>query len=307
MEAPVGAHRLALIIPTCGRPQDLGACLRSIEAEAGDELVQVIVVDDAPWAPAAVGGGVGRGIAAAEVCVVRNQEAVGAAASRNKALAMLRPDVDVVGLLDDDVRLTPRWFEVAMTELKPERGGITGPVQRFDSGLVARARQLRYDARYRPLRPRQPVGFLAGGNAVIWRSTLTQAGDFPAAVVMSDTLLARRMAQFGRPCYFVPELTVLHRNSKGARQACVAAWQAGLVEGRRQAMPYGRRLASGLRAVPTSSDPPAAVLNVALDTVFLTGHATSRASWFSRQVRSDLPSVPPSIDPGPISEVRERA
>jgi GT2 family glycosyltransferase len=303
MEAPVGAHRLALIIPTCGRPRDLGACLRSIAEGAGEELVQVVVIDDAPWAPAVPP----RRIAAAEVRVARNREPIGAAASRNRALELLRPDVDVIGFLDDDVRLTPQWFEVAMTELKPERGAITGPVRRFDSGLVARARQLRYDARYRPLRPSQPVGFLAGGNTVIWRSTLTRAGDFPNATVMSDTLLARRMAQFGRPCHFVPELTVLHRNSKGARQACVAAWQAGVVEGRRQTMPYGRRLASGVWGVPMSSDPPAAVLNVALDTVFLTAHATSRASWLSRQLGRGLPSVSPTIEPAPISEVRERA
>jgi GT2 family glycosyltransferase len=287
----MGAHRLSLIIPTQGRPHDLAACLRSIEEGAGPELAQVIVIDDAPKAPAEVP----QRLANAEVRVHRNREPIGAAASRNKALAMLCPDVNAVGFLDDDVRLPREWFSVALAELTPARGAITGPIQAFDTGLVARARQLRYDARYRPLRAHQAVDFLAGGNTVAWRSTLERAGNFPEAATMSDTLLARRLHELGMPCHFVPELLALHRNSKGGSQACVAAWQAGVVEGPRRATTYGQRLANGTRGVLDSPDPTAAALNVAFDAVFLTAHAMSRISSLSGQRVRSLPRVAQSV------------
>lgn len=276
----MGKPRLALIIPTCGRPHDLAACLLSIERAAAPELAEVIVVDDSPQARAVVP----LRIAGVEVRVSRNPEPIGAAASRNRAIEMLDPGVGAVGFLDDDVRLPRDWIAVALAELSPERGAITGPVRRFDAGYVARARQLRYDARYRSLEAGQPVDFLAGGNAVIWVGALRRAGDFPAATVMSDTLLARRLEQLGTPCHFVPRLQVMHRNSKGVRQACVAAWQAGQIEGGRRPTTYGRRLAHGAGGIATSSDPVAAGLNVALDAVFLGAHATSRALWISRRV-----------------------
>jgi GT2 family glycosyltransferase len=284
--------RLALIIPTCGRPYDLAACLWSIEAAAVPELVEVIVIDDSPRgssvAPVRIPG--------AEVRVSRNRRPIGAAASRNRAISMLDPSIDAVGFLDDDIRLPPDWFAVVLAELLPERGAITGPVQRFDLGLVARARQLRYDARYQPLAAGQPVDFLAGGNAVIWVEALHRAGDFPAAAIMSDTLLARRLEQLGTPCHFIPGLRVLHRNSKGVRQACVAAWQAGQIEGRRRPTTYGRRLVQGASGVATSADPLAAGLNVALDAVFLGAHASSRTLWISRRavrgpIRIERPPV----------------
>jgi GT2 family glycosyltransferase len=274
METPVGEPRLALIIPTCGRSHDLAACLRSIARGAGPELSQVIVVDDAPETPADVP----LEIAGAPVRIRRNTEPLGSAACRNRALEMLDPEIEVVGFLDDDVRLPPEWFAVARAELVPARGAITGPIRGFDMDLVARARQLRYDARYRPLQPSQEVDFLAGGNAVIWRHTLTRAGAFQEVATMSDTLLARRLRELGTPCHFVPELIALHRNSKGGAQACLAAWQAGTVEGRRRATTYGRRLAGGAREALSSPDRAAATLNVALDAVFLTAHAVTRAS-----------------------------
>lgn len=297
----MGALRLALIIPTYGRPEDLASCLRSIDEGAGSELVQVIVIDDAPWLPAVVP----PRIAGAEVRVVRNSEPTGAAASRNKGLTMLRPEIDAVGFLDDDVRLTPKWFATLRAELKPGCGGVTGPIRRFDRGVVARARQLRYDARYRPLHPNQPVDFLAGGNTVIWRASLERAGGFPVTPTMSDTLLARRLGEIDTPCRFVPELAVLHRNSKGMMQACVAAWQAGAVEGRRRKTTYARRLATDLRGIATGSDPPAAALNAVLDAVFLTAHATSRVSWPSRRLPPVLES--PSTELGSVSRAREQA
>ena len=294
----MGCRRLGLIVPTCGRPGDLAACLHSIEQAASPQLVQVVVVDDAPSAPAIVP----KRIATADVDLVRNPESIGASASRNRGLALLHPDVDVVGFLDDDIRLTPNWLEVALAELRPSRGAITGPIQRYDDGIIARARQLRYDARYRPLRSGQAVEFLAGGNTVIWRDLLRRVGGFSTTAVMSDTLLARALRGVGAPCHYVQELVVLHRHSKGTHQAIMAAYRAGSVERSRPMPSYVRRLASSAWDVPDSPDPSAAALNVALDAVFLMAHAKSRTSWRWGQLMRTLLQSPTVDDLAPALE-----
>jgi GT2 family glycosyltransferase len=270
------------------RPGDLMECLESIEREAEECLSQVIVVDDAPARPARPPATVGG----TNVEVVRNPRPLGAAISRNRALTLVDSKVDVIGFLDDDVRLQPGWFATAVKELDPARGAITGPVQRFDAGLVARARQLRYERRYSPLSAGAPVDFLAGGNALVWRTALEAAGGFPETSTMSDTLLAQRLRSLGTACYFVPELVVSHRNSKGLRVALREAWRAGRIDGARRPVSYLARLRGGLSEAPRASDPAAALLNVALDAVFLAGHGTSRA-MLRRRGRVPLPEPQP--------------
>jgi GT2 family glycosyltransferase len=265
----MGPERIALIVPTCGRARDLAACLESIGREAQPALRQIVVVDDASQDPPVLP----REVTGARVDLLRNAVRRGAAVSRNRALAALDDGIDAAGFLDDDVRLCSRWLEVARRELTPDRGAVTGPVRRFDTGLIARARQLRYDRRYAPLEPGQPVPFLAGGNALVWRHLLVRAGGFPETPTMSDTLFVQRLEALGARCHFIPELLVQHRNSKGLNAAVTAAWHAGRIEGARRPIDRRQRVADGLRAAPSSSDPPAALLNVALDVVFVAGHA----------------------------------
>jgi hypothetical protein len=112
---------------------------------------------------------------------------------------------------------------------------------------------------------------------MLWRHALARAGDFPDTITMSDTLLARRLLDIGLACHFVPDLVVFHRHSKGMSEACRQAWRAGRIDGSRKPTSYLPRIARGLSNIRRSSDPAAATLNVALDGVFLAGHATSMA------------------------------
>jgi GT2 family glycosyltransferase len=266
------ARRIALIIPTCGRPEDLRACLVSIEREADASLAQVIVVDDAASSPVAVPSRVGG----APVRSLRNPRRRGAAYSRNRALRIVADEVDAVGFIDDDARLCEGWFTVAHREFTRDRGAVTGPVRRFDRGLVSHARQLRYERRYAPLRPGQAVDFLAGGNSLIWRDLLDAAGGFPDLPTMSDRFLVRRLEEQGRRCHFVPDMFVLHRNSKGLRTAVREAWRAGLLDDSPQELSAAARLAAGAREALTGPQTPAALLNVALDGVYLSGRERQR-------------------------------
>ncbi|MFZ1084720.1 MAG: glycosyltransferase [Terracidiphilus sp.] len=266
--------RIALIIPTMGRMEDLDACLLSIAREADYRVLsQIIVVDDGSMPPVSVP----KKLAAIPVLLLRNSQRCGAASSRNLAMSALAEDVDAVGFIDDDARLCPGWLDVAHRELTRDRGAITGPVYRFDQGLVSRARQLRYDRRYARLLPGQVVPFLAGGNSLVWRYLLEGANGFPDVAVMSDQLLLRRLEAQGHKCHFVPEMYILHRNSKGLRIAIREAWRAGKLDDSSLKSSPLVRLSKGVREAVTGKDLPAGLLNVALDCVYLCGRAATRS------------------------------
>jgi GT2 family glycosyltransferase len=264
---------LALIIPSCDRPDDLAACLESVDASAPPALRQVVVVDDGMKEPVEVDGQV----AGATLEVVRNPRTCGAAFSRNRALERVGPSIDLVGFLDDDVRVEEHWFEAALEEMSPDRGAVTGPVQRFDESVLARARQLRYDRRYAGLQHGDRVDFLAGGNSVVWRHALVAVDGFPETPTMSDTLLLRRLAHIGLGCHFIPKLKVWHRNSKGLVVAVREAWRAGRVQAHKQ-IDYRKRSAGHARSLRDRTDRAANLVNVALDGIFLTAHAGSRTA-----------------------------
>ena len=264
---------LALIIPSSDRPADLAACLESVEAHAPPTLRQVVVVDDGTKQPVDVG----ESVAGATLEVVRNRRTRGPAVSRNRALERVGPSIDLVGFLDDDVRLGEHWFDAAFEEMSPDRGAVTGPVQRFDTSVLARARQLRYDSRYAGLQHGERVDFLAGGNSVVWRHALVAVDGFPETPSMSDTLLLRRLAHLGLGCHFVPKLKVWHRNSKGLAVAVREAWRAGRIQAHRQ-IDYRKRSAAHARSLRDRTDRTANLVNVALDGVFLGAHVGSRAT-----------------------------
>ncbi|KPI04867.1 hypothetical protein OK074_4531 [Actinobacteria bacterium OK074] len=268
----MGVRRIALIIPTVGRPDDMAACLESVGREADDTLAQIVVVEDAAEEPVTVPAEV----AGVPVRLLRNPVRRGAAHCRNLALKALADDVDAVGFLDDDVRLCAGWLAAARDALTADRGAVTGPVRRFDPGLVSQARQLRYDLRYAPLEPEQRVSFLAGGNSLVRRDLLVLAGGFPDTATMSDRFLVRFLEAHGGPCHFVPEMLVLHRNSRGLTTAFREAWRAGLVDDTPQDTHPLVRLGAGVRKAVGGPQTAAALLNVALDSVYLTGRELSR-------------------------------
>jgi glycosyltransferase involved in cell wall biosynthesis len=259
---------LALIIPTQDRPDDLAACLASVAAYAPTCLREVVIVDDGVGGAAEAPGAIAR----APLRVERNPVPIGAAASRNRALGLLGPSVEIVGFLDDDVRLTPDWFVSALTELSEDRGALTGPVRRFDSSLLARARQLRYDRRYAGLEDGDRVPFMAGGNCVVWRHAIDAVGGFPEVPTMSDTLFLAMLERLDLGCHFSSDMSVWHRNSKGLRKAVQDAWMAGGLQADTP-VDYARRMTGDLRRVFGSPEPAADMVNAFLDGVFLCGHA----------------------------------
>ncbi|MFF6807542.1 glycosyltransferase [Streptomyces sp. NPDC012616] len=219
--------RISVLIPTRNRAADLRRCLGGLaecttRLPAGVTLHQVIVVDDASTGPDATSPARDSDL---PVVLLRNPERLGAGASRRLGVEVA--DGEVLAFLDDDAVPRGDWLAVA-AGVDAERPAVTGRVLGFDSGLVSRARQARYDARYRGLREGAPVDFFACGNGAVLTSAFHQVNGFSNEGVGGDNSLARSLGQVGTPVRFHPDLVIAHRNGKGWSAALRNAWSAGI-------------------------------------------------------------------------------
>ncbi|MFE2284671.1 glycosyltransferase family 2 protein [Streptomyces sp. NPDC059443] len=257
--AGTGRHkRTSIVIATRNRPSDVERLLTAIAACDTGTVHEVLLVDDASDVPL-------RADASEHpfpVRVLRNARRLGAAASRN--LAAQEATGNVLAFLDDDARPLPDWFEVLDEALTEDRAAVTGRVLPFDSGVVARARQYRYEVRYAQHPAHSEVTFFAGGNSAVWTDLFRAADGFPDVVTASDNGLVERLAEQGGRVFFVPALRVAHRNSKGAGIAFREAWRAGRLAPRSTPATALRRLTASAKVQPWSYDPSAAGLNISL-------------------------------------------
>jgi GT2 family glycosyltransferase len=98
---------VAVVVPTVGREEQLGRCLRSLLAQRGPKL-EVIVVDNRPASGAAL-----RIVSAlaAEDSRVRylSESRGGSSVARNRGIS--EADADLVAFTDDDVVVDTAWLE----------------------------------------------------------------------------------------------------------------------------------------------------------------------------------------------------
>ncbi|MEU1290623.1 glycosyltransferase family 2 protein [Kitasatospora sp. NPDC005856] len=250
--------RVSVVVATRNRPSDIRHLLTAVAGCDTGIVHEVILVDDASDQPLRVDGAQQP----FAVRLIRNPRRIGAAASRN--LAAEQATGDVLAFLDDDARPLPDWFQVLDAELTAERAAITGRVLPFDSGVVARARQYRYEVRYAQHAAASEVTFFAGGNSAVWTDLFRAAEGFPDVVTASDNGLVERLGETGGRVHFVPALRVAHRNSKGAAIAFREAWRAGRLAPRSTPVAALNRLTASARIQPWSDDPAAAGLNLSL-------------------------------------------
>jgi GT2 family glycosyltransferase len=185
------------------------------------EQVEVVLVDDGSAVPLSTGGLPDK----VPVRVLHNETPIGAARSRNRAADASAGTI--LAFLDDDTVPVPDWITEVLSAFNDGANAVTGPVLRFDHDLVARARQARYDLRYKGLLNLQQVSFFAGGNSAVCRSLFLQAGGFRNAGVGGDNTLVQDLAALGQQVLFLRRMKILHRNSKGLPTALRTAYAAG--------------------------------------------------------------------------------
>jgi len=261
--------RMSVIIATRDRPGDLARCLAALaecvpelhRAGAAATLAEVLVVDDASTArltPSVANA------TTLPVTLLRHRLPQGAAASRTEAAHAATGEV--LAFLDDDALPRGDWL-VAIAESVPALApAVTGRVLRFDTDLLSRARQARYDQRYRGVPASGEVSFFAGGNSAIDAATFRAVGGFRSHSVGGDNQVAAVLAARGTPVRFVPGLVVVHRNSKGWRRACRDAIGAGRGHLDRITV---RQAARALRAAAVGETGPVRNVNLLLGTLHL--------------------------------------
>ncbi|MFB7558660.1 glycosyltransferase [Streptomyces brevispora] len=257
-QRPDRAKKVSVVVATRNRPADIRVLLTAI-ADCDTGIVhEVILVDDASETPLRVDDAAHP----FPVRLLRNDRRRGAAAGRNWAAK--EATGDVLAFLDDDARPLPDWFHVLDSALTEDRAAVTGRVLPFDSSVVARARQYRYEVRYAQHAAYSEVTFFAGGNSAVWTERFLAADGFPDVVTASDNGLVERLAQADERVHFVPALRVAHRNSKGAGIALREAWRAGRLAPRSTPTAAMRRITASAKVQPWSDDPAAAGLNIGL-------------------------------------------
>ncbi len=263
--------RISVVIPTLMREHDLTECLLALAYADNGALHEVVVVDDGGSPPARIDPGLAR---RAKIVLLHNERRRGASVSRNRAAEVATGEV--LAFVDDDARVVADWFEVACAELAMGRRALTGRVLPFDAGVVSRARQWRYDQRYKDLAPGAVVQFLAGGNSLVDREAFLAAGGFPDQPTAGDNALVPRLRAAGVECTFCPQLRILHRNGKGLLTAAKEAWRAGASNRipRRQAL---SAMYTSLRRLPAGR-PDVALVNGALQVVNTLGQLTGIGS-----------------------------
>ena len=209
--APANAPAIAVVIPTHNRADLLPRALASVLAQVCEAPFEVIVVDDgssdgtSPYL---------AGIGDPRLTVLRNEEAQGAAAARNRGLAVVSAPVTV--FLDDDDELLPGFLTATLAAHRqapvPDLCW-TGVLYALPDGRSEVERWERWAG------SRRFVIRLAGCCGVSFRSeTLRRLGGFdPGFTISEDTDLFMRLVESGGSWRCLPEpLIKVHAQSKAS-------------------------------------------------------------------------------------------
>ncbi len=205
---------VSVIVATYRRAESLEQCLSDLAAQDVSDVFEVVVVLQAypRGTPAALGERFGRSL---NLVITEFPEGLGTSRARNVGLEMAKGEI--VGFLDDDVRLPPGWIRSMLTFYEDDSVGAVG-------GFVAHEGQSKLGRRamYRLLgvtsnrykidwggfnvgpavHPHQDqiAGWLSGGNMSFRRSALVGVGGFDEALGTfwhEDADLSHRVARSG--------------------------------------------------------------------------------------------------------------
>lgn len=239
---------VSLVIPTCGRPDDLRRCLASVMALETPRPVEVVVVDNRPGMPATAS-------VAGEFPRVRLvvEPRPGLSYARNAGFAAASGDILIA--IDDDVAVPPEWLERLVAPFaRAEVMAVTGhvlPIEletesqcRFEAygGLGKGYRRFEVDgAWFRSLRGAVPTWNLGATANAAFRATIfgdSRIGLLDEALgagmptgCSEDTYLFYRILKAGYTIAYEPAAWVWHRHRRemGALRSQIYSYSKGHV------------------------------------------------------------------------------
>lgn len=257
--------QISVIIPTRNRLNDLHRCLKGLLTNNQKLLKEVIIVDDFSHESLDLSSFVKY----LPIKIIRNDKKLGASMCRN--IASQYVNSEIIAFLDDDAVPSSDWLDTIAKELNKDRGAITGRVIRFDRGLISRARQARYDKRYESVCYAEKVSFFSGGNSAVWTHLFRKYGGFNQFGSGSDNSLVESLNKQGYYVHFIPELFILHRNSKGLRIAIREAYHSGISHPKRMKINDMAKLAFNFQSSAVGQSFPVSLVNWFLNLLHLFG------------------------------------
>jgi glycosyltransferase involved in cell wall biosynthesis len=184
---------------------NIEACLRSVLAQRGAQLLEVVVVDDGSTDRTA---DIVRRLSEADPRVRLLQLPANRGRGNARALVTQQVRADLVAMVDGDVVLPAGWLQTCLSGLGDHSvvGGQAVP----DGDVTFVYRIFRLTPRGRP-----STMTITGNNGLYRREVFQRVGFDPALVEGEDIAFNHALRAGGFSAATVPGLTVLHRETKG--------------------------------------------------------------------------------------------
>ena len=210
----------SIVIPTRGRPESLGACLRALSAlEYPADRFEVIVVEDGPSGNALKPKTLKPHFDALNLRHIQ-QDHAGPAAARNRGAAAAGNSY--LAFTDDDCRPDPGWLRALARQFDQTPGAMAGgrTENGVDGNSYSEASQLLVGYIYEHfLREDRP--FFASNNLSIARKSFHRLGGFSNHFQMAageDRDFCDSCLHQGVELVYVPKAVIRHHHSLSARE-----------------------------------------------------------------------------------------
>jgi len=211
------SREVTVVVPARGRPHLTAFLLQSLrETRSG---CRVILVDDGTPDPLSRQLPRYPGL---DIEIIRNDETVGPAASRN--IGTQHAHSEFVAFTDNDVRVLPEWLPKLHSHMRSapaDVAGVGGRVADDGSSLVGRyATQLRL---LDPYMYRGRAAYLVTANCVFRRGALMRVGGFDESFTTpggEDPELSFRLLRAGFRLEYEPDAVVVHHYDRSWLAFC---------------------------------------------------------------------------------------
>ena len=184
---------ISVTIPAYNEEKYIGDCLRSIKERTPENLLEIIVVNNASTDRTAE--------VAAAIPGVRVVEEKQKGLTKARQRGYLESKGDLIACIDADTRVPQGWFEILNREFArdPNLVCLSGPFRYYDlperQGRVVRL--WNWCAEHVSSMSGKVV---QGGNFIVKRSALEKIGGFDTKIEFygEDTNIARRLAEVGK-------------------------------------------------------------------------------------------------------------
>jgi glycosyltransferase involved in cell wall biosynthesis len=185
---------ISIVVPAYNEEKYIGDCLRSIVANRTDDILEIIVINNASTDDTAMVAQQFPGVR------VVYEPQKGLTRARQRGLTEAKGEL--IAYLDADTRMPPTWVATVKKEFAkhPKMVSLSGPFHYYD---LPRAKKILAEGLWTltAMPTFWMIGFMVlGANFVARREALLRVGGFDATISFygEDTDIARRLSKVGR-------------------------------------------------------------------------------------------------------------